>query len=253
MNRWRLAANGATLANALVGVGAIAYVLLGNPLFATLLIAIGIGFDGLDGIFSRRAGTGGLFGRVADSVADALTFGLAPALLIGDHQLQHDPWATDALAAALVGALYLSLAVARLVYFTVNGYQRRAFVGVPTPQSALAIAWLSAAFFVPGFLGIQPTIFLSLSAVVALLMVVPLPFPKVRKGSVWRGPSAVTAIAAALMLVPLQFRPAPGSAFYTLALVAAAVMAGGLLSYYLLGPWTERRAALGPRQESERA
>lgn len=244
MNRWRVAANGATVANALVGVGAVAYILLGNPLFATLLIAIGVGFDGLDGLLSRRAPSAGsgVFGRVADSVADAITFGLAPALLIGDHQLQAYDWASVALAAALVGALYFALAVARLVYFTLHGYQRSYFLGVPTPQSALAIVWLSAAFFVPAFFGVQTTTFLALATVVALLMVVPLPFPKVRRGSAWRLPSAVTAVAAALMLVPLQFRPGTGSLLFDVAFAAGAVMAVGLLGYYLLGPWTEWRA-----------
>lgn len=242
MNRWRLAANGATLANALVGVGAIAYVLLGNPLFATLLIAIGVGFDGLDGLLSRRGPNGGAFGRVADSVADAITFGLAPALLVGDHQLQGGPWTSMAVFAALVGALYLTLAIARLVYFTLHGYQRSYFLGVPTPQSALAIVWLSAAFFVPAFFGVQPVVFLGFALVITVLMVVPLPFPKGRSDSVWRMPSAITAIAAALMLVPLQFRPDPSSVLYGLAFAAGAVMAVGLLAYYLLGPWTERRA-----------
>lgn len=242
MNGWRLAANSATLANALVGVGAIAYVVLGNPLFATLLIAIGVGFDGLDGLVSRRAPSAGSFGRVADSVADAITFGLAPALLIGDHALQAYDWSSVALWAALVGALYFATALARLVYFTLHGYQRSYFLGVPTPQSALAIVWLSAAFFAPAFLGVQPTVFLGFAAVVAILMVVPLPYPKVRAGSVFRLPSTITAVAAALMLVPLQFRPAASSGLYTLALVAGGVMVAGLLGYYLLGPWSEWRA-----------
>lgn len=241
MNRWRWAANGATLSNAVVGLGAIAYVLLGNPLFATLLIALGVGFDGLDGMLSRRAGNGGRFGRVADSVADAITFGVAPALLIGDHQLQGEPWSSVALWAALAAALFLALSIARLTYFTLHAYQRSNFLGAPTPQSALAIVWLSAAFFMPAFLGVAPAPFLVLAAVVSVVMVVPVPFPKVRAGSVWRVPSAVTAVAAALMLVPLQFRPDPSSPFYALALAAAGVMAAGLLAYYLLGPWTERR------------
>lgn len=242
MNGWRMGANAATLANGLLGVGAIAYVVLGNPLFATLLIAIGVGFDGLDGMLSRRAPGGGAFGRVADSIADAITFGLAPAVLIGDHQLQGGPWTPLAFWAALVGAVYLTLAISRLVYFTMHGYQRSHFLGVPTPQSALAVAWLSAAFFAPAFFGVQPAPFLGLSFVVALLMVVPLPFPKLRAGSVWRTPSAITATAAALMLVPLQFRPDPGSFLYSLSFAAGAVMAVGLLAYYLLGPWTEWRA-----------
>lgn len=241
MNGWRAGANAATAANALMGVGAIAYVVLGNPLFAALLIAIGIGFDGLDGMLSRRAGSSGALGRLLDSVADALTFGIAPALLIADHRLQGAPWTAYALEAALVGALYVALAVARLTYFTLRAYQRPNFLGVPTPQSALAVAWLSMAFFAPALLGADPVLLLSLAAVVSVLMVVPLPYPKLRAGSSWRLPGAVTAVAAALALVPLQFRPAAGSGSYELSFAAFVVMGAGLLAYYLLGPWSEAR------------
>ncbi|NNN16757.1 MAG: hypothetical protein HKL79_00090, partial [Thermoplasmata archaeon] len=77
-DRWRAAANAATLGNLLLGIGAIAYVVLGNPVFAMLLIALGVAFDGMDGLLARRSLTlGGRFGRIADSVADAVTFGLA--------------------------------------------------------------------------------------------------------------------------------------------------------------------------------
>lgn len=252
MNGWRIGANASTTANALLGVGAIAYIVLGNPLFATLLIAIGIGFDGLDGILSRRSSQpGGPFGRIADSIADAITFGIAPALLIGDHHLQGAPWSSYTLEAALVGGLYLALAIARLVYFTARGYRREHFLGVPTPQSALVIAWLSAAFFAPAFLGVQPGWFLALAAVVALLMVVPVRFPKVRAGSPWRIPSAVTAIAAALMLVPLQFKPGAGTPLETLAIASGGVMAAGLLAYYVVGPFTQRDRAAGAVKVSE--
>ena len=92
-DRWRVAANLATLANALLGVGAILYVLGGNKLWAMLLIACALGFDGLDGMFSRRSpNPAGLFGRVADSIADGITFGLAPAFLIAVHTSNVGTW-----------------------------------------------------------------------------------------------------------------------------------------------------------------
>ncbi len=238
MNPWRVGANLATLANALVGVGAIVYILLGNPLFAMLLITIGIGFDGLDGLLSRRTGgPGRLFGRIADSVADAITFGAAPAVLIADHANQGG-WDGYALAALVVGALYLATALARLVRFTLLHHGRPYFLGVPTPMAAFTIGWLGVAFYVPAFFAVQPLLFLGLAVVVALLMIAPWPFPKIRRGNPLRIPMVIAGIAAAATLVPFQFRPAPDSLVYLVAFGAAAIWAAGLLLYFVLGPWS---------------
>ena len=238
MNPWRVGANLATLANALVGVGAIVYVLLGNPLFAMLLIMIGIGFDGLDGQLSRRTGgPGRLFGRIADSVADAITFGAAPAVLLADHANQGG-WGGYALAALAVGALYLATALARLVRFTLLHHGRPYFLGVPTPMAALTVAWLGVAFYVPAFFSAQPTLFLGIAVVVALLMIAPWPFPKIRRENPLRIPMIIAGIAAAGTLVPFQFRPGADSPLYLVAFGAAAIWAAGLLLYFLLGPWS---------------
>ncbi|MGI0054736.1 MAG: CDP-alcohol phosphatidyltransferase family protein [Thermoplasmata archaeon] len=252
MSGWRIAANLATLGNGLLGVGAILYILLGNPLFAMLLIAIGVGFDGLDGLLARRARSPpSSFGRIADSIADALTFGVAPALLIAVHTGQGAPWAALALAGAFVGALYLALAIGRLTYFTARGYRRRDFLGVPTPMSALAVIWIATAFYVPAYFTVQPWLFFGFAIVLALLMIAPWEYPKIRAGSPLRIPMAVTGIAAAVVLVPFQFRPGVTSWPYLLAFGAAAVLACGLLLYYVVGPWTvasapQRRPAPPP-------
>ncbi len=242
MSGWRIGANLATLANALVGVGAIVYILLGNPLFAMLLISIGIGFDGLDGLLSRRSRReGSVFGRVADSVADAITFGIAPALLIADHLDQGSPWSSYVLVGSAVGALYLALALTRLVRFTASHFRHPDFLGTPTPIGALAVIWFGAALYVPAFFSVQPLLFFGFAALFALLMVAPWAYPKMRRGARLRIPMAITGIAAALMLTPLQFRPAAGSLAYDVALVASAVMAAGIFLYCTVGPFTVAR------------
>jgi phosphatidylserine synthase len=235
----KLWANLATLANALCGVGAIAYLLAGNKLWGGLLIVSGVGFDGLDGFLSRRAGgPPGRFGRVADSVADAITFGAAPAALIIVHTDDPGRWAAYENAAMAVGALLVVLALARLTYFTVRGYQRRDFLGVPTPQTALAVLGLSLWFDLPGFAGIQPGVLVAGAAIASVAMIVPVPFPKLRKGSKLRWPMAVTAMALVLAELPLQFRPDAGTLPYELAWVATTIASVGLLLYYLVGPFT---------------
>lgn len=242
-DRWRVAANLATLANALLGVGAVLYVLAGNKLWAMFLIAAAIGFDGLDGLFSRRSVLPpSAFGRYADSVADGITFGLAPAFLIAVHTSYVALWSPWAWTAVGFAAFYFAAAIARLVYFTARGYERKYFLGVPTPQAALALIVVLLFHDTPAFQSVQPVAVLVGTAIISVMMVAPVPYPKIRAGSVLRAPMAVTGIATALALVLLQFRPAAGSLVFLVALGAAYSMLIGVACYYLLGPFTVDRA-----------
>jgi phosphatidylserine synthase len=234
----RVGANLATLANALLGLGAILYTLAGNKLWAMLLIGCGIGFDGLDGLLSRRAGgPPSPSGRILDSVADAITFGLAPGFLIAvhtEHASQWTPWAGDSLA---VGGLVSALALGRLVYFTWRGWQHPHFVGASTPQNALFVIVLILFFDAPAFFGTNPPVLLISTALIAFLMVAPIPYPKLRRGAPLRWSMVATAIALGVCLVPLQFRPAVGTPLYLVGEAAAIAAAVGLAGYYILGPF----------------
>ena len=241
-DRWRVYANLATLANALLGVGAILYVLAGNKLWAMLLIACAIGFDGWDGMLSRRSSMpAGRFGRIADSVADALSFGLAPAFLIAVHTSDTATWQPwEPWAVALAG-VYLAAALARLTYFTARAYERPYFLGVPTPQSALALIVALLFHDTPAFQSVQPFGVLVGVLVLSVMMVAPVPYPKIRRGHPLRWPMAATAVVAAVVLVPLQFHLATGSALYEVAYAASFAFLIGVASYYLLGPFTVPR------------
>ncbi len=244
-DRFRVAANLATLANGLLGVGAVLYTLAGNKVWAMLLVVIAIGFDGLDGLLSRKSPLPpSAFGRVADSVADATTFGVAPAVMIAVHTTNVAAWQPYATVFLLLGAAYLAAALARLVYFTARAHALPYFLGVPTPESALALVVALLFHDTPAFQTVQP-IGLGVGVVVlAGMMVVPVPYPKVRRGSKLRWAMAATAVFAAVALVPLQFRPPTGSALYLVADVAALGMLVGVAAYYLVGPFTvDRRPA----------
>jgi len=243
-DRWRVGANLATLANALLGVGAILYTLAGNKLWAMLLIACAIGFDGLDGLLSRRSpAPPSAFGRIADSVADAVTFGLAPAVLIAWHSSDRAVWAPFVLLATVFAAAYLAAALARLTYFTARAHHLPHFLGVPTPESALALIVALLFHDTPAFQGVAPTGLLVGAAILAVMMVVPVPYPKIRRGSPLRWPSAATAGCAAVALTVLQFRPPSGSLAFLVAEAAAYGLLLGVASYYLIGPFTTRRSA----------
>ena len=241
-DRWRLSANVATGANAVLGVAAILYVLAGNKLWAMFLVVCAIGFDGLDGIFSRRSSVPpGLFGRVAASVADGVSFGVAPAFLIAVHTGDVATWQPWEAVAVGLAAVYFAAAVARLTYFTTRAFDRGYFLGVPTPQSALALVVALLFHDSPAFQTVQPIgVFVGVG-ILSVMMVVPVPYPKIRRGSPLRLPMAATAVFAALALVPLQFHLAPGSALYNFAYGASVAFLVGVASYYLLGPFTVPR------------
>lgn len=243
-DRWRLGANLATLANALLGVGAILYTLAGNKLWAMLLIAMAIGFDGLDGLLSRRSPRpASLFGRVADSTADALTFGLAPAVLVAVHTGDVPLWAPYVPFTLVAAGAYFLAALVRLTYFTARAHALGHFLGVPTPQAALAVTVAVLFHDTPAFAGVAPVGVVSGVLAISALMLVPVPYPKIRRGSTLRWPMAATAVLAALALLPLQFRPPVGSGLFELANLAAWGMLVGVGSYYVLGPFTVRARA----------
>jgi CDP-diacylglycerol---serine O-phosphatidyltransferase len=118
----------------------------GNGLFgvgALLVFAAAI-IDGLDGRIARLTNTESDFGREYDSLADVITFGVAPALLAffwGLHDLGRVGW--------LVPLFFMVCCATRLARFNVQTrvVDSRYFVGLPTPAAAGAIC--SILFFAP--------------------------------------------------------------------------------------------------------
>jgi phosphatidylserine synthase len=247
-DRWRVYANLATLANAILGVGAVLYVLAGNKLWAMLLIACAIGFDGWDGVLSRRSRSPATrFGRVADSLADAVSFGVAPAFLIAVHTSDTATWQPWEPVAVALAVLYLAAAMARLTYFTARAYERSYFLGVPTPESALALVVALLFHDTPAFQSVQPVGVFIAVLILSATMVAPVPYPKVRRGSPLRLPMAATGVTAAIALIPLQFHLATGSILYNLSYAASVALLVGVALYYLAGPFVVRRGLVRER------
>lgn len=107
-------------------------------------------FDSLDGRLARLGGRESLFGAEFDSLADVVSFGLAPTLLVFFFILQPTqefPWFRQ--VGGFIGFLYLLCAAMRLARFNVitNPLLRRSqkelgsdFVGLPVPAAAATVA-----------------------------------------------------------------------------------------------------------------
>jgi CDP-diacylglycerol---serine O-phosphatidyltransferase len=129
-----------------------------NPDFELAAKAIGVAvlFDGLDGRIARMTNTTSDFGREMDSLADVITFGVAPALLAfvwGVHFVggSLDPALHEHLRRAgyFLSFLYLLCGAVRLARFNVQKNpvpknpgrpDRRYFVGLPIPAAAGLVA-----------------------------------------------------------------------------------------------------------------
>lgn len=141
-----------TVANLLCGYYAILATLEGSTAdFDNAARAIGIAilFDTLDGRVARAMGTNSEFGKQFDSLADVVSFGIAPAFLAY-------AWGVRAVAAAgsspelhliqlgwLIGFFFLGCCAWRLARFNIQGMApggSRYFVGMPTPAAAGMIA-----------------------------------------------------------------------------------------------------------------
>ncbi|MGH9481415.1 MAG: CDP-alcohol phosphatidyltransferase family protein [Terriglobales bacterium] len=122
--------------------------------------------DGLDGRIARMANATSAFGREFDSLADVVSFGLAPAVLAyvwGLRFLSVNPSLTVGLnrAAQFIAFLFVVAGAARLARFNIATDDtrpsnpgkpgKRYFVGMPIPAAAGAIAAVVHFFASPSF------------------------------------------------------------------------------------------------------
>ena len=183
--------NGLTLFNLFFGI----YAIVAGDRAATstrrrAFIVLGGIADTLDGRVARATGTGSRFGEELDSLVDAISFGLAPALIMYFAVLEP--------AAAGSGCfvfIFTACAVMRLARFNVEqaGRKKTHFHGLPSPAAGLTLAtyyWFSQTplynqtiilFTDSKTLADLPwhTMLRGLMAVLAALMISDVPYPTV--------------------------------------------------------------------------
>lgn len=124
--------------------------------YAAIAIGFAVLLDGLDGLIARMTNTVSDFGREMDSLADVITFGIAPAVLAFAWGIEFTntppgPFTSDDLRRAgyFFSFLYLLCGAMRLARFNVQTNpvpknpgrpDRKYFVGMPIPSAAAAIA-----------------------------------------------------------------------------------------------------------------
>jgi CDP-diacylglycerol--serine O-phosphatidyltransferase len=134
--------SGFTLANLMFGVLAIVTAAGGDPARAGVYTVLGGVCDMFDGRIARATGTGSRLGEELDSLVDAISFGLAPALIMYFAVLESSPWNW------FFVFWFAACAVLRLARFNVQqaGTAKTHFIGLPSPAAGGTLAvyyWFS--------------------------------------------------------------------------------------------------------------
>ena len=126
-----------TVANIFCGFLSIVASSRGDFEFAAVLILVAIFADMLDGRIARLTGTTSAFGEAYDSLADVISFGVAPGLLA----FQWGLWEVPRVGMA-VSFLFLVAGSIRLARFSSTHHDPDHFIGLPIPAGAGAISML---------------------------------------------------------------------------------------------------------------
>ena len=130
-----------TLSNLLCGVLSIIFAFDNNLILAAIFIFLGNFLDFFDGFFARLLKVEDKFGLQLDSMADLITSGLAPAIILfhlikNQSQIQYP----DMVPLAFLALIIPVFSAIRLSNFNIDLSQKNSFIGLPTPMLAIFIA-----------------------------------------------------------------------------------------------------------------
>ncbi len=137
----RIIPNSLTCANLLCGSAAVFMATQGEFLWAFALILAGGLFDFFDGASARWLKVPSPLGVQLDSLADDITFGLAPAMILFCYLKPIIGWW------ALIALLIAAFSALRLAKFNIDERQTTSFIGLATPPNAIfwasLVCWLN--------------------------------------------------------------------------------------------------------------
>lgn len=216
-------ADGVTIANAVCGFLAVVAAPT-DPGLAARLVLLAAVADGLDGVLARAYGHTPV-GDVLDSLADVVSFGVAPALIVFHLTASGPALSARFVLPGLVSVAFLAMAVIRLGLYTTDDLDHAHTEGV---QTTLAATLLATALLA----GVRGLVLLVATAVLAYLMVTRVTYPDLRA----RDALVMGAVQVLAIVSPTVF----GRLFPRALFVAACC-------YLVLGPPFYRRDSSGAR------
>lgn len=231
-----------TTGNLFCGLYAIMAVFGANYVKAAVAILVALIFDMLDGSSARWTKTTSQFGIEYDSLADLVSFGVAPGVLIYSWALGGYGFLGQAVVFAFVGCGALRLARYNVLTGTSDN---RYFLGLPIPAAAGVLASLMLLDHHILRLGreVVPIVILGVTFVLAFLMVSTIKYTKFKGVKLLAGEGFMYLVWAVLVIMLIA--AAPQIALFMLfagyALSGVFLLLLGLLRRALRsGPATER-------------
>lgn len=123
-----------TLANLLVGVISLIFTMDNNFQLAAIMVLFAMVLDGMDGRLARRLDATSPFGKELDSLADLVSFGVAPAILV--YAMKMKEFGIIGLIICIAFALCGAIRLARFNVLNISTY----FVGVPITAAGSLVA-----------------------------------------------------------------------------------------------------------------
>tara|TARA_B100000749_G_scaffold71786_1_gene53974 strand:- start:493 stop:1227 length:735 start_codon:yes stop_codon:yes gene_type:complete len=198
---------------------------------AAWAIVFAIIFDVLDGRIARMTKTTSAFGMQYDSLADVISFGMAPAFLCYAWVLK--PFGRVGWMAAF---LYLLCAALRLARFntTKSDIQSQYFIGLATPAAAAVIASIIIAFEDLFGSRVHPGFMVAVVYILAFLMVSNIKYPAFKKFEFRKRVSFTRFLLVVLVLYILA----------TIPKIALFIISFGYTMFGPIGEWSSQKTNL---------
>ncbi|HYK17505.1 MAG TPA: CDP-diacylglycerol--serine O-phosphatidyltransferase [Bryobacteraceae bacterium] len=211
---------------------------------AAKAIGVAVVLDGLDGRIARLTNTVSDFGREMDSLADVITFGIAPAVLAycwGVQTVKPGGFLPDHRIGIFVSFLFLLCGAARLARFNVQTNpipknpgrpDRKYFVGLPIPAAAAVVAAVVyACDSVPLEQWLWSVLWLALLALLSFLMVSTWRYPSFKEISLTGPRSPLTVILFGVLIYLIWYYSQPVLLALSMLYVSTGIFirAGGII------------------------
>ncbi len=184
-----------TVGNIFAGFFAVTAILNGHHGSAAVAIGIAVVLDFTDGYVARLANVTTDFGSQLDSLADVISFGIAPALLIYS-------WGLPGLGkfASFSAFFFLMCGATRLARFNIQLKDLRHFAGLPIPAAAGFVAATVHLFKVPPEGEIFTISFAAVTYMLSLLMISTVRYPSLKHVNLGKGKAHLNVLFLALLV-----------------------------------------------------
>ncbi len=205
-----------TCCNLLCGCIGVVFVLNGNLISGAYVVWISCVFDFFDGFAARILKVSSPIGKELDSLADMVSFGLLPAMVM--YKMLAEPNIPPYLC-------YLAFSIAifsalRLAIFNIDETQRDSFKGLPTPANALFITSLPLIGGNLAFAFFDPWILSAIVIVSSYLLVSGIPLFALKfKNFSWQDNKVRFTFIAVSVLLPIAFQVLDIQVFLTIPLI----------------------------------